>query len=847
MEPTQHPDQNPEEVNTLCQDENAQPKNAETLLEELTADSAGDSIEPVPVLVPDAPDEPTGISEPVAEEVVTAEQEELAEPEVVAEVTAEPQELAEPGVVAEETAKPEELAGQGVVAEETAEPEELAELEVMAEVTTEPEELAGPEVVVEVTAEHEEIAQPEVDAEVTAEPEEIAEPEVVAVITAEPEELAEPEVVAEVPAEPEELAKPEVIMEEVAEPEVQVVQIPVAEETGENIEEAVPSPVLEVVSVVDISDEVENIEEVIEAEVAAAESHGTDYSLMSREELVRLLEETVSDEDVNEIKTKVALLKVAYLALANKERQELYQQAAASEEAENFEMVDPLEERFKAAFNIYKHNKSRYTEDQDKIKLANLEAKKKILDELKVLINSEETLKKTYDEFKNLQELWKGIGMVPKLEAQGLWQNYHFLIEKFFDKVKINKELKDLDLRKNLERKIEICEKAEELVIEPSITKSFKRLQELHEEWKEIGPVAQDKREEVWDRFKSATEKINDRRHDFYKKIQGDFDANYAAKSLLCEKAEQLVATEFNSIRQWQDSTQQVNELLKMWKSIGQAPQKVNNEIWNRFKAHLDQYFSNKKDYFSKLKDQQLHNYNLKVDLCLQAESHRLSSDWKNSSRELIKLQEEWKKIGPVPRKHSDKIWKRFRTACDDFFNIKNEFFKNIQASEGDNLQHKLNIISKLNEFVFSDDRQESLNKVKELQREWMDTGHVPIKDKDRIQAEFKAAVNKIYEKLKVDSQEASNMNYRQRFENVKDQPDAGRIISRERSGLQTKIDSLKEEIMLWENNIGFFARSKQANLLKTEFEGKIARAKEELATLEAKAKFLRNAARDQQ
>lgn len=687
-----------------------------------------------------------------------------------------------------------------------------------------------------------------IDDEFTVEPEVIAEPEVIvpvvdaseAIIISESIVDEEPEVISEpiVDEEPEVVSQPVMV----AEAEKNSVSEPVTAEMAPEVK-TLAEP--EAISKLSAAEE-EAINEVIDAEVAAAESAEIDFSHMDREQLVSLLEETVKNEDVNYIKSKVAQIKVAYLAIANKERQEQYQDAAASEEAENFEVVDPLEERFKSAFGIYKHNKFRFTEDQEKIKVQNLEAKKKILDELKVLINSEETLKKTYDEFKALQDTWKGIGMVPKAEAQGLWQNYHFLIEKFFDKVKINKELKDLDLRKNLERKIEMCEKAEELVLEPSITQSFKRLQELHEEWKEIGPVAQDKREEVWDRFKTATEKINDRRHEFYKQIQGDLEANHAAKVLLCEKAEQLVASEFNSIKQWQDSTHQVNELLKMWKSVGQAPQKINNEIWNRFKAQLDLYFSNKKEYFGKLKDQQLNNYNLKVELCLQAESHKLSTDWKNSSRELIRLQEEWKNIGPVPRKHSEKIWKRFRTACDEFFNTKNEYFKGLQASEGGNLQIKLDIISKLTAFEFSENRQESLTKVKDLQRQWMDTGHVPIKEKDRIQAEFKAAVNKIYDKLKVDSQEASQMSYRSRFENTKDQPDAGRIINRERNGLQFKIDSLKEEILLWENNIGFFARSKQANLLKAEFEAKIEKAKEELASLEAKAKILRNVAREQ-
>ncbi|MFA5971738.1 MAG: DUF349 domain-containing protein [Lentimicrobiaceae bacterium] len=712
--------------------------------------------------------------------------------------------------------------------EEVSKPAVLAEPELVPE----PEVIAEPEEVVETEVLAEVVAEPEVIAEVVAEPEPISEPE----------EVVEPEVLAEVEAEP------EVIAEVVAEPEpIAEIEIAVELEVIETAEIVTEAKVVSEPTMAESTDEADEADEAINEEVEAAESVDIDYSNMNREQLVSLLEETVQNEDFNEIKSKVSQIKVAYLALTNKEHQEMFQNIAASEEAENFEVVDPLEERFKAAFGIYKHNKFRFNEDQEKIKNLNLEAKKKILEELKILINSEETLKKTYDEFKALQDQWKLIGMVPKSEAQGLWQNYHFLIEKFFDKVKINKELKDLDLRKNLERKIELCEKAEELVIESSISQSFKRLQELHEEWKEVGPVAQDKREEVWDRFKTATEKINERRHEFYKQIQGDLEANYAAKVLLCEKVEQLVATEFNSIKQWQDSTQQINELLKMWKSVGQAPQKVNNEIWNRFKAQLDLYFSNKKEYFGKLKDQQLNNYNLKVELCLQAESHKLSTDWKNSSRELIKLQDEWKKIGPVPRKHSEKIWKRFRTACDEFFNNKNEHFKGLQASEGENMQIKLDIISKLNAFEYSDNRQESLNKVKELQRQWMDTGHVPIKEKDRVQAEFKAAVNKIYDKLKVDSQEANQMNYRSRFENVKDQPDAGRIINRERTGLQAKIDSLKEEILLWENNIGFFAKSKQANLLKAEFEAKIAHAKEELASLEAKAKILRNVAREQQ
>ncbi|NVO20432.1 MAG: DUF349 domain-containing protein [Bacteroidetes bacterium] len=684
------------------------------------------------------------------------------------------------------------------------------------------------------------------------------------VAVAETAEIAEP--AAEIEIRPEEVSiEQPVIAEQVAEAPIPVAEapisvpeeIPVIEETLPVVEESTPEQIEPVVaepavkgkrkaavaeetkvhSAEDVEEEEEEVEEVI--------TIGLDHK--TREQLVELLEETVKNEDVNVIKNQIVQIKVAYLARTNEEREKMYQKAAAEEEAESFEVTDPLEERFKIAFNIYKQSKARFSEQIEREKIQNLEAKKHILEELKTLISSEETLKKTYDDFKVLQERWKAIGMVPKNEAPGMWQNYHFLIEKFFDKVKINKELKDLDLRKNLQHKIELCEKAEELIIEPSITKSFKRLQELHEEWKELGPVPQDKREEVWDRFKTASDKINERRHEFYGKVQEEQDANHAAKVVLCEQAEQLVNKDYSSIKQWQESTQQVNELLKVWKSVGQASPKVNNEVWVRFKGHLDAYFANKKDFFGKLKEQQLHNYNIKVDLCVQAEALRLSSEWRNSSRDLIRLQEEWKKIGPVPRKHSDKIWKRFRTACDEFFQRKSEFFKNIQSTESENLVKKEELLKKLVEFEYVEDRQANLETVKELQRQWMETGHVPIKEKDRLQTDYKAAVNKIYDKLKMDVTEQRNSNYRNRFENVREQPDAHRIINKERNSLQSRIDELKEEILLWENNIGFFANSKQANVLKSEFEAKIARAKEELAGMEAKKKFLQKAAREQE
>lgn len=603
------------------------------------------------------------------------------------------------------------------------------------------------------------------------------------------------------------------------------------------------------------TDDATEEDEVDESSIEQEEELESQFEGLTREQLVEKLEELVQDANVNAIKSTVGLIRIAFLKLNKEFKQEQYAKLAEvsddtdsdtegeSAAAPQVIQDDEIEERFKTAFNIYKHNKGKYNEEQEKIKIANLEAKTQILDELKVLINSEETLKKTYDEFKTLQERWKTIGMVPKGEINTLWQNYHFLVEKFFDKVKINKELKDLDLKKNLEAKIHLCEKAEELVLESSIIKSFKQLQQYHEEWKEIGPVPQDKKDELWDRFRSATEKINERRRDYYTQMQDGLEQNLTAKVILCEKAEQILQTESDSIKAWQDATAQITELLKIWKSIGPAPKKQNNEIWARFKTSLDGFFNAKKEFFNKLKEQQMNNFNLKLDLCVQAEALRNSTDWKNTSRDLINMQNEWKKIGPVPRKQSDRIWKRFRAACDEFFSTKAEYFKNVSSHEEENMKLKLELIEKVKAFEVGDDRNQAVETLKDFQRQWMEIGHVPIKEKEKLQTEFRTLINKHFEKLKMESINMGAMNYRSRVEKMaKDSPDAGRLISKERSYVQGKIQQLQDDIKLWENNIGFFAASKTANLLKIEFEKKINKAKEELQLLEAKLKMLREA-----
>lgn len=560
---------------------------------------------------------------------------------------------------------------------------------------------------------------------------------------------------------------------------------------------------------------------------------------LSREELVSLLEETVRETDVSKIKTKVALIKVAYLKETKEQQQDELEKSISEEDQEKEEATDQLDERFKLAFSVYKQNKVAFTKELEKTKQVNLDAKLQILEELKELINSEETLKKTYDEFKALQDRWKEIGMVPRSEVNNLWQSYHFLVEKFFDKVKINKELRDLDLKKNLESKVSLCEKAEELLLETSIIKSFKELQKLHEEWKNLGPVPVDKKDEIWDRFKLATDKINQRRREHYERLSDQQKNNYEAKSALCEKAKEILARQNHNMKDWQENTNQINELFRVWRTIGPAPKAKNDEIWNLFKSSLNTFFENRREYFNKVKEQQQENYNLKIDLCIQAEALQDNSDWKKTTDDLIRLQKEWKKIGPAPRKYSDKVWKRFRAANDHFFNRKSEYFSNIHVHEADNLKKKKELIEKVNKHEFGDDKNENLKVIKDFQREWMEIGYVPIKEKDIIQKQFRTAIDKQLESLKISAVEISTLTYKTKVEAIKEEPNAKRNLSRERNFLTNRINKLKEDIQLWENNVGFLANSKKADLLKVEFNKKIEKAKQDLKLLEAKLSYL--------
>ena len=565
------------------------------------------------------------------------------------------------------------------------------------------------------------------------------------------------------------------------------------------------------------------------------------YDDLNKQELVDMLEEIVEEKDISAIKGQVISISNAFHKRNNEEKESQLREFIASggDEKDFKPAEDPLEKRFRSALNTYKRNKQRYTEQLEKEKQQNLQLKLDILNELRELINSEETLKKTYDEFRNMQSRWKEIGMVPSSELKNLWANYHFLVEQFYDKVRINKELRDLDMKKNLEQKIQLCEKAEELLFEKSVLKSFKLLQKYHDEWREIGPVPSEMKEEIWERFKAATDKINQRRKEHYAERHEEQKKNYEAKVALCEKVEEIIQTPNNTLKEWQRSTDKINEVFRMWKTIGRAPKGKNDEVWMRFKSSLDTFFNNKREFLAKVKEQQMNNLNLKIDLCVQAEALKDSDDWKKTTHELINLQKEWKKIGPVPRRHSEKVWRRFRAACDEFFNRKAEYFKNIHKVEEENLEKKNELIKEISDYKISDDKDANLEALKDFQRRWVETGHVPFKDKDKVQKQYREAIDALIDKMNIDKSVVGLTNYKNRIMMMKNDPDGSRWISKERNNLLTKIKKIKDDVALWENNIGFFSASKQTEVLRKEFEKKIEKAKREIRSFEEKLKIL--------
>lgn len=564
------------------------------------------------------------------------------------------------------------------------------------------------------------------------------------------------------------------------------------------------------------------------------------YAALNLEDLALAFEVVLQADNIKNTKNKVGYIRLNFgkkLQELKAELEEKFVAAGGVKEEYKAEPIE-LEARFNRAFGQYKRMRRKLRQEQDVVMQENLVKKNELLEEIRTLVGSDETLKETYDKFNEIQIRWKAIGMVPKTDIQILWNNYHFLVEKFFDKVKINKELRDLDLKKNLEAKLALCEKAEELLIEESLNKSFKLLQEYHNEWKAIGPVPSSHNDEIWERFKTASDKLNERRKEHYEQLQSKLEENYAAKQALCVKAEELVLKPVDNNKEWTKRTTEIDDLLKVWKTFGPAPRKVNDEIWATFKGYLNQFYDAKKKFFSGMKAEQQENYHKKLDLVQQAEALKDSVDWNSATKTLINLQKEWKNIGPVSRKQSDEIWKKFRAANDFFFDAKGKHFKGQFAEEEENLKVKQALIAEINAAEYSEDKKENLEKIKAFQRRWTDVGNVPKKEMDKLYKAYRGAVDEQLNKLDISSVDFRNAGFRDRIDDYKKKDDDYGL-RKERHGLQSAMDKLKEDVLLWENNMGFFRNSKNADVLKLEFEKKIQKAKAEVLVLKEKIRMI--------
>ncbi len=538
------------------------------------------------------------------------------------------------------------------------------------------------------------------------------------------------------------------------------------------------------------------------------------YSETARPELVEALRLLLMHRTITEIGRDVENIRSSFYRKLNQES--AAKKATFIEEggnAEEFEPAeDPLEEEFRELYEQYKIRRNEYAKVLEEEKDLNLKKKLDIIEKIKNLVHTQESLNKTFNEFRDLQRDWRETGPVPQGELQSLWENYHHNVEVFYDFIKINKELRDLDLKKNLEAKIQLCEQAEELLLEPNVTKAFGDLQKLHADWREIGPVPREKKDEIWERFREATNQINRKHQDYYLSLKEEQKSNLDAKTHLCEKIEEILKKQLESPKDWNIYSQEVINIQKMWRSIGFAPRKDNNRVYQRFRTACDEFFSRKRDYFSRHREDQHENLQLKTDLCVQAEALMNNKEWKKTTDELINNQKRWKEIGPVPRKYSDALWARFRNACDTFFQNRSEHFSSQDGEQIENLKLKTALVEKVRNFTLTDNQAEDLKELKKVQKEFTDVGHVPLDKKDSIQREFREALHEVFDKLDLDDSKKEVLRFRQKVDNLAQSPKGKNRISTEREKMVNKLKQMESDITLWENNIGFFASPKNRN-----------------------------------
>lgn len=568
-------------------------------------------------------------------------------------------------------------------------------------------------------------------------------------------------------------------------------------------------------------------------EVAAGEETVATTGKLSKEEILEKLTGLVGAA-ADTTRNEVEALKQAYYKIHRSEVDELKKAflTAGGEEKDFVAPEDETESKIKELLNVYKEKRAAILAEEERVKAANYALKLQLIDQLKALTESQEDFNKLYNDFKDIQQRWKEVKAVPQEHVSELWKNYQIYSEKFYDIIKINNQFRDYDFKKNLEMKTALCETVEKLQTEPDVVSAFHQLQKLHQQWREIGPVAKELREDLWSRFKAASTIINKRHQEHFEGLKAKEQENLEAKTAICEQIENIDFQALKSFKDWEDKNKEVIALQDKWKTIGFAPKKSNVKIFERFRAACDVYFNRKSEFYKNIKDEMEKNLELKKALCEKAEALKDSTDWKSTTEKMIALQKEWKTIGSVARKHSDAVWKRFISACDYFFEQKNKNASSQKSVEQTNLAAKKALIEKINTLDEAD-HDEALAVLKGYMAEWNTIGHVPFKEKDKVYKEYHEAVDKQFDRLKVDQNDRKMQTFRSNLSDMSNGERGKGKLYGEREKLMRMYERMKNELQTYENNIGFLSiSSKGGGGLLKEMERKIDKLKNEMALI---------------
>ena len=560
---------------------------------------------------------------------------------------------------------------------------------------------------------------------------------------------------------------------------------------------------------------------------------------LTKEEILAKLKEVVADVE-NVAKPEIDGLKQSFYKLHNAEQEaarKLFIENGGA--AEDFvPQTDSVEDEFKEIMSVIKEKRSALTAELEKQKEMNLQVKLSIIEELKELVESPDDANKSYTEFKKLQQQWNEVKLVPQAKVNELWKNYQLYVEKFYDLLKLNNEFREYDFKKNLKIKTHLCEAAEKLADEADVVSAFHQLQKLHQEFRDTGPVAKELRDEIWARFKAASTAVNRRHQQHFEALKEVEQHNLDQKTVICEIIEAIDYKELTNFASWENKTQEVIALQNKWKTIGFAPQKMNVKIFERFRKACDEFFRKKGEFFKTLKEGMNENLEKKRTLCEKAEALKDSTDWKATADELVKLQKEWKTIGPVAKKYSDAVWKRFISACDYFFEQKNKATSSQRSIEQENLEKKKAIIEKLNAIDDQMDTEEATQLVRNLMKEWNGVKHVPFKEKDKIYKQYHSLIDKLFERFNISASNKKLSNFKSNISSI--QENSPQALYREREKLVRALDNMKNELQTYENNLGFLTTSsKKGNSLLTEINRKVEKLKADIELVKEKIKVV--------